>query len=299
MLTKLDDFIGLAKSRNKKRVVIAAADADSVIHAAELAVEQGLVTPIFVGNKEKIEKLIKDYDFSSKETDIIAEDDPLEAARKSVKMIKENHADILMKGLVETGTFLKAILDKEHGLRTNKLLSHIAFFESPYYHKLLAMSDAAQNIAPTFCEKVYILENAVEYLRKLGVPCPKVAALAPIEMINPKIDSTCDAGLLCMMNKRGQIKNCLVDGPLALDNALSKEAAISKGIDSPVAGDPDLLLVPDLMAGNLFYKSMIYMGGATAAGILLGAQVPIVLTSRSDSDHTKLISIAMAVAQEE
>lgn len=296
MIKHLDDFIDIAKKKGKKRVVIAAAADDAVIHAAELAKKEGIATPIFVGNQHKIEKIAKEYHFSLTGADIVHEDNPAEATKRSIRIIHENHADILMKGIVDSPTFLKAILDREQGLRDSKLLSHISFFETPHYHKVIAMSDAAQNIAPSLKEKKVIINNTVSYFHRLGVECPKIAVIAAIEAVNTKMEATTDAALLTVMNQRKQITGCVVDGPLAIDVALSKEAAQHKGLESTVAGNADFLLVPTIEVGNVFYKSIVYMGGATAAGILLGAKVPVVLTSRADTDRIKLLSMAMAVA---
>jgi phosphate butyryltransferase len=214
----------------------------------------------------------------------------------AVKLIRENKAEILMKGLVQTSTLLKAVLDKENGLRKGNLLSHFALMESPFYHKLLAIADGGVNISPTFEEKVTILENSVEAFHKLGYECPKVAVIGAVETVNPKMETTIHAAMLTQMNKRKQIKGCLVDGPFALDNAVSKEAAKHKGIVSDVAGDADLVLVPNIDAGNILYKALGFLGNATAAAVIMGAKVPIILTSRADSDRSKLMSIALAAA---
>jgi phosphate butyryltransferase len=199
-----------------------------------------------------------------------------------------------MKGMVQTSDFLRAILNKEAGLRNSDLLSHIGFFEMPAYHKIIALTDAAQNIAPDFNEKIAIIKNAVDMFHHLGNTNPKVAILTAVESVNPKMQATVDAAMLTMMNKRGQIKGCVIDGPLAFDNAISKEAAEHKGIISEVAGESDLLVAPDIEAGNVLYKSFTFFGKGTVAAVVLGAKVPIVLTSRSDSDRSKLSSIALA-----
>ena len=201
-----------------------------------------------------------------------------------------------MKGNVSTGPLLKVVLDKEKGLRKGATLSHVAFMETPYYHKLLCVTDAAVNVAPEFKDKVEMINNAVEAFHKLGNEEPKVAVIGAVEVVNPKMEATEHAALLTLMNRRRQIKGCIIDGPLALDNAVSKEAADHKGIISDVAGDCDIILTPDINGGNILYKSLNFLGGATAGAVIMGAMVPIVLTSRSDSEKSKLCSIALAAA---
>jgi phosphate butyryltransferase len=201
-----------------------------------------------------------------------------------------------MKGLVQTADFLRAVLDKDTGIKKNGVLSHIGLFETPFYHKLIGVTDAALNIEPTVLEKAEIIKNGVELFNKLGYETPKVAVIGAVEVVNPKMQATIDAAMLTVMNKRGQIKNCIVDGPLALDNAVSKEAAMHKNIDSEVAGDCDLMITHSIDAGNVLYKSMNFIGGAKVAAVLMGATVPIVLTSRADSKESKFYSIALAAA---
>ena len=221
---------------------------------------------------------------------------PAKASIKAVSLIKDNKADILMKGLVSTAPLLKAVLDKENGLRKGATLSHFALIESPYYHKLIGVTDAAMNIAPEFAEKVDIVNNAVEVFHRLGNKNPKVAIIGPLEIVNPKIESTSHAAMLTVMNNRGQITGCIIDGPFAIDNAVSKEAAEHKGIHSDVAGDADILVTPELNSGNVLYKTLMFLGGCTSAAVIMGARVPIVLTSRADTDKSKMMSIALAAA---
>jgi phosphate butyryltransferase len=199
-----------------------------------------------------------------------------------------------MKGLVSTAPLLKAVLDKDKGLRKNELLSHAAVFEVPSYHKLITITDAAMNVEPNLEEKAGIIENAVEMLHRIGVKEPKVGVLAPIEKVNPKIQSTVDAGDLKTLNKEGRIKSCRVDGPFAMDIAVSREAALHKGIRSEVAGDVDILLAPDLNSGNILYKTLIFLADSISAAVVMGASAPIVLTSRADSEQSKRMSIALA-----
>ena len=214
----------------------------------------------------------------------------------AVRIAREGKADILMKGLVSTRLLVKAILDKDYGLIKGGLLSHLAFFETPYYHKILCITDAALNINPDFDEKVAIVKNAVTAYHKLGISNPRVAILAPVETINSKMEATVHGAMLTLMQKRKQIEGCVIDGPLALDNAISAEAAKHKGLSSEVAGDADILLAPDLNAGNMLYKSLNFLGGAVCAAIVAGAAVPVVLTSRADQVRSKYLSIALAVS---
>ncbi len=283
-----------AKQGVKKRIIVAAAEDDNVLLSIKDAVEHNIIEPIFVGNKAKINKISEEIGFDVNKYAIIEENNSAKSAQIAVSEIRNGNADILMKGMVQTSDFLRAILNKEAGLRNSDLLSHIGFFEMPAYHKIIALTDAAQNIAPDFNEKIAIIKNAVDMFHHLGNTNPKVAILTAVESVNPKMQATVDAAMLTMMNKRGQIKGCVIDGPLAFDNAISKEAAEHKGIISEVAGESDLLVAPDIEAGNILYKSFTFFGKGTVAAVVLGAKVPIVLTSRSDSDRSKLSSIALA-----
>jgi phosphate butyryltransferase len=294
----LSQFVELAKSKKTRRIVVAAAADEPVLEAVSNAMKQGIIIPILVGDKTIIEEIAKKINFDLNNIEIIHEPNPALASVKAVQVIREGKAEILMKGLVATGPLLKAVLDKEIGLRKGSTLSHVAFFESPYYHKLIAVTDAAMNVAPEFSEKVDMLNNAVGVFHKLGVSNPKVAVVGAAETVNDKMSATVHAAMMTMMNKRKQITGCIVDGPLALDNAVSAEAAKHKGIVSDVAGDADLILTPDIEAGNILYKSLNFLGGAETAAIIVGAKVPIVLTSRADSDKSKMLSIALAAAME-
>ena len=246
-----------------------------------------------------IEKIAQAIDFDLSDVQIVHNDKgPNVSAQIAVSMVKSGEADILMKGFVSTGGLLKAVLDKENGLRKGKILSHVAFFESPHYHKLLCVTDVAMNMDPDFDTKVHILNNAVEACHKIGIEIPKVAVVAAVEVVNPKMEATIHAAMMKTMSDRKQFTGCIVDGPLALDNAINKEAAHHKGIVSDVAGDCDVILAPNLEAGNMFYKALNFMGGATVAAVIMGAAVPIVLTSRSDSESSKMFSIALAAAMD-
>ena len=294
----LADIAQIARSKVKRRLVIAAAADDTVLKSVQSAVNEGYISPIFVGNKQQIVQIGHEIGFDVSIYPIVDEPNPEATAKIAVSLINKGEADILMKGLLGTAPLLKAVVDKDNGLRKSSLLSHFTLFESPYYHKLLGAADVAMNISPTLEEKIHILNNSVEVMHKLGVSNPKVAIVGPVETINEKIESTVHAALLTLMNKRKQITGCIVDGPLALDNAISAEATSHKQIVSEVAGDADLLLVSDLDSGNILYKSLIFMGGAISAAIVTGAKVPVVLTSRAASEESKVMSIALAAALE-
>lgn len=294
MIQNFQDLIEASKKQRKKTIAVAAAEDEAVMSAVQLAVNEGIIEPILVGNKSKIEEYSKLLNFDISKFQIIQENNPSESANIAVQLIKEQKAELLMKGFVSTAALLKAILDKEKGIKKSPVLSHVALFESPNYHKIFGVTDAAMNIAPTLEEKVSLITNATEIFKKLGCSTPKVAVVCPVETVNSKIESTQHAAILTMMNRRGQIKGCLVDGPLALDNAVSKEAAQHKGIESDVAGDADLLLVHDIDSGNTLYKSLLFLGNAKTAAVVVGAKVPVVLTSRADTEESKLYSIALA-----
>ncbi len=294
-LNKISDLKKLALISAPKKLVLAAAGDEHSIDAVIDAYKMGVVDPILVGNKEEIYKLAHHckmidqftiYDLKN-EKDII---------KKSIELIVNGDADILMKGNVTTATLLKGVLNKDYGVKHKSFLSHFALFELPHYHKLLAITDVALNILPTLEHKVHIVNNAVKFIRKIGVDEPRVAALSAIEMVNEKMPSTLDAALLSIMQRRGQIKNCLVDGPLAFDNAISKESKKQKKLGGDVAANADILLVPNVESGNILYKSLVAFADAKVAGIVIGADFPIVLTSRADSEDTKLNSILLAAA---
>ena len=299
MICKLSELVLKANSKSKRRVVVAAAEDVAVLESLKRGVNEGIVIPILVGNKAEIEKIAQSIDLDLDGIQIVHNDKGASiSAQLAVSIVKKGDADILMKGFVSTGVLLKAVLDKENGLRKSQILSHVAFFESPYYHKLLCVTDVAMNIAPDFDTKVHILNNAVEACHKIGVETPKVAVVAAVETVNPKMEATVHAAMLKAMNVRKQITGCIVDGPLAIDNAVNKKVAEHKGIVSDVAGDCDVILVPDIEAGNVFYKALSFLGGATVAAVIMGATVPIVLTSRSDSEESKILSIALAAAMD-
>lgn len=295
VLTSLKQIEQVSLQRPTRRVAIAAADDLPVLEAIRHASEAKMVVPILVGDEKKIREIAASINFSLDNIEIVPTCTPEESCKEAVSLVHQRKADILMKGLVATSTFLRAVIEKENGLlKGGNLLSHFSISEVATYHKLIAVTDGAMNIAPDFNEKVKILNNAVNVLRNLGYDTPKVAVVSSVETVNPKIEATVHAAMLAMMNHRKQIKNCIVDGPLAIDNAISAEAAHHKGIESEVAGDADILLAPNLDAGNILYKALNFLSGAVTAAIITGAIAPIVLTSRADSEESKYYSIALA-----
>ncbi len=295
-LKNLDTFKEIALSKPQKVIAVAAAEDDNVLSAVAKAKSEGIATAVLVGNRAKIQEIADEENIDIGDFEIIDEEIPALAAKKAVSIIRNGEAQILMKGMVGTADFLRAVLNKEEGLREGALLSHIGFFEIEAYHKVIALTDAAQNIAPDLKEKTDIIKNAIKAFHNFGVQTPKIGILAPVEVINPKMQSTVEAGLITMMNRRGQIKGAIIDGPLAFDNIVSRESAEHKGIKSDVAGDADLIVAPNIESANAIYKSFTYFAGATVAAMVLGAAVPIILTSRSDTDRSKLMSIALAAS---
>jgi len=294
----LSDLLEIAKTKPLRTMAVASAEDKPVLEAVKKVLQENIINPVLIGNVRNIKEVCEQIKFDISGIELMPEPDPAEASIKAVKMVREGKADILMKGLVPTAVLLKAILDKDIGLRKGDTLSHFAYFESPYYHKLLGLTDAAMNISPDLNEKIAIINNAVEVLHRLGNNCPKVAVIGPLEVVNSKIESTVHGAKLAEMNKKGKIKGCLVDGPLAFDIAISKEAAEHKNIKGVVAGDADILITPDLNCGNILYKSMNFLGGGTSAAVIMGASAPIVLTSRADSEQSKMMSIVLAAAME-
>jgi phosphate acetyltransferase len=268
---------------------------DGAITAAIEAAQAGMIEPILVGPQDEIRAAAEKAGVVLTGVRIVDAVDSHDAAEKSVALARAGEAAVLMKGSLHTDELLGAIVKRDAGLRTGRRLSHVFFMDVPTYHKPLMVTDAAINIAPTLAEKVDICQNAIDLAHVLGIALPKVAILSAVENINAQIVSTMEAASLCKMAERGQITGALLDGPLAMDNAISREAAEIKGIVSSVAGDADILLVPDLVAGNILAKQLTFMANADAAGIVLGARIPVVLTSRADSVRARLTSCALAI----
>ena len=296
VLRKLEDLRGIVANEPIKKLVLAAAQDQHSLGAVLRAWKDGIIEPILIGDKELIQNISVANGYDIGGVRIIHEPDTDMAVEMAVKMVSSKQAEILMKGKVGSSTLLKCVLNKEWGLRTGNLLSHIALFEVDTYHKLIAVTDVAMNISPNLKDKIAIVNNSVSCLNKLGIAMPKVAVLGAVEMVNENMEATLDAALLSKMNQRDQIKNCIIDGPLAFDNAVSLESAQLKGIKSEVAGDTDLLLMPDIEVGNVLYKSLVFFAKAKVAALILGAQAPVILTSRSDSEQAKYDSILLAAA---
>ncbi len=294
-IQELFDSIDFEKSsQNIKLVLCSAADKHS-LEAVFRARDAKLITAILVGEKKIIEEICKEYNFSLEGVIIHDAKDQDEMIKTSIKLVHDGEAQLLMKGKLSSSKILSGVLNKEWGISKNQMISHFSLFDLPEYHKLLGLTDVAMNIAPNLQDKIKIINNSVEFLEKLNVINPKIAVIAAIEGVNEKMQATLDAALLSIMNRRGQIKKCVIDGPLAFDNAINTESKEQKGIQSDVAGDADLLLVPDIEAGNVLYKAFVFFAKAKVAAVVLGAQAPIVLTSRADSRETKFNSIALAV----
>jgi len=267
----------------------------SALAGAIEAGEKKLIVPILVGPAAKIRDVASDAKIALGPVRIVEAAHSHESAAKAVALVRSGEAELLMKGSLHTDELLGAVVARETGLRTGRRISHVFIMDVPTYHKVLIVTDAAINIAPGLGDKVDICQNAIDLAKALGVERPKVAILAAVETVNPKMPSTIDAACLCKMADRGQITGALLDGPLAFDNAISRQAADIKGIVSEVAGDPDILLVPDLEAGNILAKQLSFLANADSAGLVLGARVPIILTSRADNVRSRIASCGVAV----
>lgn len=297
-MTTLDSLIEKAASKINPVVAVASAADLEVLRAVQAAVDRGIASFILFDDEERLQKMISEHFSQLLETEkveIYHTKDEGNAAAESVKAVSYGRAHVLMKGNLPTSVILKAVLNSEYGLRTGKILSHVAAFEVAGYDRLIFVTDAAMNIAPDLEAKAEIIRNTVAVTHACGVKNPIVAPLAAIETINPAMVPTTDAASLVVMNKRGQITGCTVDGPLALDNAVSVEAATQKGLAGETVGKADVLLVPNIEAGNILYKSLMYFANAKVGAVIQGAKAPIVLTSRADSAESKLYSLALAI----
>jgi Phosphotransacetylase len=289
------EMIDAARKSGRKRIAVAAAHEASALEAVVDAWMNGLADPVLIGDLSAIDALAAELGLDLTRFERIQAKTPEAAASEAVRLVRTGDADVLMKGLLDTSILLRAAFNKETGIHAGSLASHVAVMEVPSYHKLLFITDAAINIAPDVGAKLDIIANAARAARALGLVLPKVALLAAVEKVNyEKMPCTVDAAVIAQMYSRGQLGGCLVDGPLALDNAISAESARVKNIASEVAGDADILVAPDIEAGNILYKCLLDLCGAKGAGIVMGAAAPIVLTSRADTAETKLASIAFA-----
>jgi len=299
MLRSFDEVLKKAKDYGPKKMAVASAGAEDVLKAVEAARKEGLTDSILVGDKKEIIQIAEKIGIDPANYEIIDKPDKTETAQCAVELVRNKKASILMKGMIGTARLLKAVLDKEVGLRTNNLLSHVYTLEIKNYNRLLTLTDGAININPNLEQKAQIIQNAIYYAHSMGIEKPKVAALSALELVNPDMQATIDAACLAKMSERGQIVGGIVDGPLSFDDAISKEAALHKGIKSSVSGEVDILLVPNIESGNIINKGLVYLAKAVPAGVVLGAKAPIVLVSRSDSAQSKLYSIALGVLMSE
>lgn len=295
MIRKLDDLFSALKTRKRKRLVVAFANDEHSIGAVSQAVDLGIVEATLVGNSDLIASVCEKEKIDLSKFEIVHQADEMGAARKAVALINEGKGDMLMKGLVSTDKYMRAILDKENGLmKPGAMLSHVTVMETPNYHKLLVIGDVAIIPAPELKEKIAITQYLIATAHALGIEKPKVALLAATEQVMPKMPACVDAALISKMADRGQIKGAFVEGPLALDVAIDKESARIKKLNNEVAGDADCLVFPNIESGNVFYKANTKLAKGEQGAIVVGAKVPAVLSSRGDSIKTKLYSIALA-----
>lgn len=297
MLANFKELLNRLSKKEKKKIAVAMAEDADVLLALDAARAAGFTDAVLIGSQRQIKNIADKHHLNLDFYEIVDIDDEVRCVREAVRIVKSGQAQVLMKGLCSTANFLKAILDKENGLRSAKVLSHLAIFESQNYHKLLFMSDAAMNIAPDLNDKIAITQNAIDAAHALGYKKPKVAMISAVEKVNADgMPSTADAALIAKMGERGQIKDAIIDGPLAVDNALSAKANEVKGLITPIGGEADICIVPNIESGNVFYKLLTVLGNAMVAGVIVGTSAPVVLTSRADSENSKFLSIASAMA---
>ena len=294
MSKNFDELISMVSKIEKKKVSVAVAQDDEVLLAVKAAKEQNIADAILVGDKDEIEKIAAGINMDLSGFEIIDVKDKIEAARTAVKLVHDGKADMYMKGLIDAKDFLKSVLDKEVGLRTGKPLSHVCVFEIEGAQKLLFLTDVAFMTYPTLEDKASIIKNTVEICNAVGIENPKVAPLAAVEVVNPKMPETVEAAELTKMNEEGQITGCIVDGPLSLDLATCPEAAQHKGATGrKIVGDADVLLFPNIHAGNITYKALVHFAKEKNGNLITGTAAPVILTSRSDSFQVKVNSLAL------
>lgn len=292
-----DQMISKVRSyESKRRVAVAAAQDEHTLEAVFKAREDNIVEPLLIGDTAGIREILAKLNVTLKDESIIAAEDDSASAYKAVELINKGQADFIMKGKLQTADLLRAVVDKEKGLGTGNVMSHFVINEIPSYHKLLVTTDGGMLMYPDLEKKKHIIENAVNTLIALGYDKPKVAVLAAVETVNPKMIETLDAAELKRMNENGELKNCIVEGPISYDLAMSRESAKQKGFKSEVSGDPDILIVPNITAGNILGKCLVYSANAKMAGFIVGAKAPIVLTSRNSSAEEKYLSLVLSAA---
>ena len=294
MSKNFDDLFAKLKEVEKKKLSVAVAQDKPVLEALKEATKRGIVDAVLVGDEVEIKNIAAEIDLDLDNFEIVNEPNTKKAALEAVRLVSSGKADMVMKGLVDTATFLRSVLNKEVGLRTGKLMSHVAVFDIEGYDRLLMLTDAAFNTYPDLKAKVQIVNNSVKVANACGISNPKVAAVCAVEVVNQDMQATIDAALLAKMSDRGQIKNCIVDGPFALDNAISTEAAEHKGVSGEVAGKADIVLLPNIETANVMYKTLTMLSKTRNGGLLVGTSAPVILTSRADSFEVKVNSIALA-----
>ena len=293
MFRNLDELVQSATSKGPTRIAVAAGHDPDVIEALKQAQELGLAEGILIGDGKKIRSMTEEIGFELSDHQLIDEPDDAKAARKAIDLIRKNEAKLLMKGKINTAALIRAVLDREAGLRTGRLLSQVIVFQVPGLDRLMVMTDAAINVAPTLAQKAEISRNAIEVAHAIGIPEPNVAILCALEFVNPDMPATMDAAGLTLMNRRGQLTGGYVEGPIALDVPLSQFAASRKGIESPLVENTNVFIAPDIEAANILYRSILYFAGGESGGIVVGAKVPLVLLSRAESPETKICSMAI------
>ncbi|MCL1935386.1 MAG: phosphate acyltransferase [Defluviitaleaceae bacterium] len=294
MFKNFEDLKNKLLNGKSKKIVVSNADLES-IKAIKEAHENLGISYIFVGNKEEIKNICNEINLNVIDENIVHTNSKEESAKKSVEIVKNGLADILMKGKIDTSTLLKAVVDKENGINNGTIMSHLTVLENPVYHKLLFITDAGMNIYPNLEQKKYIIKNAIDYLKILGYKNIKIGVMAAIETVNPKMPETEDAQNLVDLFKKENVEGCIIEGPISLDIAISEKSAKTKGSKSEIAGDIDIMVMPNIACGNIMSKSLVYLGNTIMAGIILGAKAPIVLTSRGASSQEKLMSILLTM----
>jgi phosphate butyryltransferase len=289
-------ILSIQEKRAPRRVALAAAEDSHSLEAIFLAAREGIAAPVLVGKTAKIEEILDSLKVGSAQYTIVGVEDGEDPAKAAVQMIRSGRADILMKGKLETANLLKAVVDKTDGINSGQMMSHLAVLELPGYHKLLAITDGGMVLSPDLRQKQSIIENAAKTLIKMGCTEPKIAVLAGVETVNPKMPETLDAAELVRLNKEGKLQGCLIEGPISYDLAMSPESARIKGYTGKYCGDFDVLVVPSMTTGNILSKALIYNAGAKMAGLVVGAEVPIVLTSRGATTEEKYLSLVLASA---
>lgn len=295
MMRSFDELLEAARARGPVSIAVAAAHDPDVLEALQRARELRLGEGILVGRENEIRALARASGFDVSASQIVNEPDPAVALRHAIALVREGRADLLMKGKVATASLVRAVLDPDAGLRTGRQLSQVVVFQAPGCNRLMLLTDAAINIAPTLAQKAELCRNAIEVARAIGIEKPNIAALCALEFVNPEMPATIDAAALCAMNRRGQLPGCYIEGPIALDAPLSRFAADRKNIQSPVVEATDIFLAPDIEAANILYRAIVYFAKAESGGIVLGARVPLVLLSRAETAETKVRSIAIGV----